>query len=281
MVALTPILSWELANCLSAIKTLISTHLVTPFLPSDASHTILKTGTVTCRFEVDLKGVVRFIGNKKEEREERHEGHDGDDQVVNVAVTHIVVKAVALALSEIQVINCTRINIPLLGVDNYYPNSSVSVSVDMNNHASQFPTKSDIITLHDVSKLPVEDIAHRLTKKDTPTTASTGSEVQKKRGRLSMLVYSLLDAVLGQYVAERLMSGDASTEGPMLGNCLVFTTPDSENNQVDIDVAPAPSHGNPSIVVVIGGIRVKKVLPLSSKPMLTMSIVLDCPAVTV
>ena len=65
-------------------------------------------------------------------------------------------------------------------------------------------------------------------------------------------------------------------------SCIIYTSPDSENNEVDIDVAPRPESGAAPIVVVVGGVRVidrdpRNASRQSRRPMLSVSITIDCP----
>ena len=71
-------------------------------------------------------------------------------------------------------------------------------------------------------------------------------------------------------------------------SCIIYTSPDSsENNEVDIDVAPRPEGGAAPIVVVVGGVRVVDRDPRNTssrqmrRPMLSVSITIDCPVSSV
>ena len=81
---------------------------------------------------------------------------------------------------------------------------------------------------------------------------------------------------------------------PAGATCVIYTSPDSENNEVDISVAPGvPSDGPdgarpPPVAVLVGGVRVADRDPRTSsrsstsrRPMLTLSIAIDSPACTI
>jgi hypothetical protein len=79
--------------------------------------------SVTCRFRVELKGIQRFISNKKEEREELKRG------IAEVSVAHIVACAVASAMRKEQTLSLKRITIPWLSIDRLVRRESDPVSV--------------------------------------------------------------------------------------------------------------------------------------------------------
>ena len=107
------------------------------------------TGPVTCRFQVDLKGVLRFIANKKEEREELKTG------TAEVSVVHIVACAVARALRDEPQLDKRRFSIPWLFIDvlcpNRHPDDGVSVTISEN--------EDEPITLKSVDKSGVQTVA--------------------------------------------------------------------------------------------------------------------------
>lgn len=88
-------------------------------------------GPVTCRFKVDLKGVLRFIANKKEEREELKTGS------ADVSVLHIVACAVAKALKREEMLNVRRVRIPWLCIDVVAKCRGEHVSVSISQDASK------------------------------------------------------------------------------------------------------------------------------------------------
>merc|ERR1712083_72370 len=82
------------------------------------------------------------------------------------------------------------------------------------------------------------------------------------------------------------------------GPCVILTSPNSENSDVEIDVAPCSNHPNvPNVVITVGGVRVlQQSAPINSyksattnssnnsgqsRPCLQMSITMNCPAVSI
>ena len=133
-----------------AVRQVVLLH-IGPTLP-DAGPTLL--GPVTCRFRIDLKGVLRFIANKKEEREELKRG------TADITVLHIVACAVATALKKCDALQVRRVSIPWLGIHRTVPCAAadpVSVSFLVNSE-----TGSQIITLQQVDTYNVQRVADEM-----------------------------------------------------------------------------------------------------------------------
>lgn len=107
-------------------------------------------GPVTCRFLVDLKGVLRFISNKKEEREELAGG------TTEVSVVHIVACAVARALKKEEALRLRRVRFPWLLIDECVEPPSDSVDVSVSENSGGF------VTLKGVEERGVQSIADEL-----------------------------------------------------------------------------------------------------------------------
>jgi hypothetical protein len=160
-------------------------------------------GPVTCRFSVDLKGVLRFIANKKEEREELEGG------TADVSVVHIVACAVARALKKEETLRQRRVKFPSLLIDECVQPTSDSVDVSVSENAG------GLVTLKGVDKRGVQSIADELAD-----------------------LHHITD------------------ETRELGQCLVLATPDYDQTDMEMDVAPA--HPDVSVVAVVGGVRLSR-----------------------
>lgn len=108
-------------------------------------------GSTTCRFLVDLKGVLRYIANKKEEREELNRG------VADVSVVHLVASAVAKALAREAGLRRRRVSMPLMMIDEYVDQSADPVSVSISEAAG-----GGIVTLLGVDRKGVQTIADEI-----------------------------------------------------------------------------------------------------------------------
>lgn len=104
-------------------------------------------GVITCRFQVDLKGVLRFLANKKEDRKPRSS---------DVSVVHIVGRACALALKKHQ-LHTNHLSIPWLLIDEHLRCKHEHVSVSFILEQDQIP-----ITIDAVDEKTVQDIADSL-----------------------------------------------------------------------------------------------------------------------
>jgi hypothetical protein len=160
-------------------------------------------GPVTCRFSVDLKGVLRFIANKKEEREELEGG------TAEVSVVHIVACAVARALKKEETLRQRRVKFPSLLIDECVQPTPDSVDVSVSENAG------GLVTLKGVDKRGVQSIADELADLHHVT--------------------------------------DETRE---LGQCLVLATPDYDQTDMELDVAPV--HPDVSVVAVVGGVRLSR-----------------------
>ena len=231
-------------------------------------------GPVTCRIAVDLRGVLRFIGTKREEQTPAAaaagrigangggRGRGSGSSTSHVSVTHIVGKAMATALSEATAeLNCRHISIPMLGVDGWYARESVAVSIVSSS-------TQRVSTILDADTLTVQEIADEVWRR------------QREREPV----------VAGNFAA--------AYSTPSSSSCMIFTSPDSENNEVDIEIAPLPAKGRQPmlhafregpcpITVMVGGVRVIERDPRntsshqSRRPMLSIAITFDCPGCSV
>ncbi|GKY98253.1 hypothetical protein MPSEU_000783000 [Mayamaea pseudoterrestris] len=113
------------------------------------------TGSITCRFKVDLKGVLRFLANRKEERQ------PGSS---DVSVVHIVARACAVALKKHQ-LHTKHLHVPFLLIDKYVPcgvDDHVSVSLVLEPDSSPVTVALvDEKSVHEVADA-VEKMRHNL-----------------------------------------------------------------------------------------------------------------------
>jgi hypothetical protein len=110
---------WFVLSIYCSLRWIVLLHLGP--VVSQPSAALL--GSVTCRFRVELKGIQRFISNKKEEREEMKRGK------AEVGITHIVACAVASAMKKEQALSAKRVSFPLLFIDRIVRCESKPVSV--------------------------------------------------------------------------------------------------------------------------------------------------------
>jgi START domain len=104
---------WFALTLYVCVRELVLLHLGPP-VSRLSSQLVL--GSVTCRFQIDLKGVLRLIANKKEEREELKRGNS------EVTILHIVACAVATALKKEPTLCAKRVSIPWLCIDRLVQN---------------------------------------------------------------------------------------------------------------------------------------------------------------
>ena len=242
----------------------LARYLGRPLASRGALH-----GPVACRIAVDLRGVLRFIGNKREERTPLHSA-DVSSSLSHVSVTHIVAKAVAAALSEVAPeLNCRYRTSSLLGIQGWYQDQG-GVTVSVVSTSSQ-----RVSTVEKAEDCTVQEIADQVWKNQREETDRAAGIPSLDRKAIGEYASNILSFLINLFcVAE---------EEACSSSCLIYSSPDSENNEVDIDVAPRPESGTAPIVVIVGGVRVIDRDPRnassrqSRRPMLSVSITIDCP----
>jgi len=278
---LTPLVLWSFANSLDlpgkeayfilaallAVRAVVLSNLGARFDGSDVQPNVEK---VTCRFSVDLKGVLRFIANRKEEQEEEQ------IESTEVSVIHIVIGAIAVAMAETEPLKCKRVYNPLIGIDGYYFSRKGGVDISLLVPSTEHGKQDDIYHLNGIGSMSVQSIADRILEEQ---------ERMNENGKSANLLTSAMD-LLGHLSSWIGLSHDTT-----LGRCLVIASPDhSDHAEVDIDAAPLIG-SNVNVAVVVGGVRlVRDATPgVSSgrstsvsiksppKPTLSMSITIDCP----
>ena len=234
------------------------------------THRHLGTGPVTSRFSIDLKRILHYVSEKK--RLNRTPGESSSmEGRHDISVTHVTIKAVAKALSEMPSLNARRVDIPLLGVKGFFPNKHIDVSVSTSGAAH------DTVKISDVRSLSLRQVADEISNKVQNFSLSK---------RSSSLIPSLILGPL-DYISEVFDIQDSSSHllrGRKFGSCVIITAPDTTGKEIDIDVQPSREPGMPSVVVVIGGVRLAKTREhgdsgkRSTRPSLTFSISIDSPA---
>jgi hypothetical protein len=136
---------WFLVSAFLALRQLVLWRLVGNHKTASPTNNEPKTGQVTCRFKVDLKGVLRFLANKKDDR------MPGSSEV---SIVHIVSRACAVAVRK-QHLHRRHISIPYLLIDRYIPSTHEDcVSVSMVLEAGRAP-----VTIERVDKMTVQEVA--------------------------------------------------------------------------------------------------------------------------
>lgn len=186
-------------------------------------------GPMTCRFTVDLKGIIRFVTNKKEDREELGQG------TAEVSVIHLVASALARALKKEASLRQRRVTLPWLWIDKVVDVSSDPIRVSVSENGGRW------LTLDCVDSRPVQDIADDLAE-------------QEERQFRQNIQQSMPSCKTTTATTRRQL--------PALGECLVLATPDMDQSDPDTDfnVSVLPSQAlanNVAVVAVIGGVKLE------------------------
>lgn len=230
------------------------------------THRNLGTGTVTCRFTIDLKRILYYVSEKKKADRE------GVSNENDISVTHVCIRAIAKALSDMPSLNARRVSIPWLGIKGLYPNKKIDISVSTSGAAH------DTVKLVDVGNMTTREVVNELAQK------TSGRSRAKRK---SSQTFELLSLPFDRISEVFDIRGDENSflfKGRKFGSCVIITAPDTSGQIIDIDVNASREFGMPSIVVVIGGIRLTRTNETTpdgkrlSRPSLSFSISIDSPA---
>jgi hypothetical protein len=155
-----------------AVRQVVLWHLGDVLLPSEEPAVL---GPVTCRYTVDLKGVLRFIANKKEERVELQSGS------ADVSVIHIAASALARAMQKEPSLHSRRVVIPWLFIDKIVDASAEPVDVSVSENGG------GVVTLKSVQNQNIQCIA------DTLATAEYQTSKTQEMGQCLVLAMSNYD----------------------------------------------------------------------------------------
>ncbi|CAB9508003.1 expressed unknown protein [Seminavis robusta] len=241
-----------------------------PAAPSDKSRQLQfhQGGPVTCQVSVDLKGVLRFVSMKKEEKKEVAEASNQEQSAAEVSVVHIV--AIALAKAMRQHADCwkvRRVNLPYLLIQGLYryPSSVLDLSVSTKTGHVQ--------ALTDFQYDKAQDVADAL--------ASEEAQLQNDFQTFDWMPWAL-----------KWVCSLGSAAEPKHGRCLVVLTEsdtDDENKgsksrsndagSIDLTIGTLPD--DLDVVVMVGGIRLQRASvgsPLRTsppRPVLSLSVTIN------
>lgn len=86
-------------------------------------------------------------------------------------MTHIALKALALALKEYKIFNGRKVRLPILGVEGYYPNVSVDVSTAAGIVANG---SSNIVKVESADSMSVKEISDFINTNNKKVGSSSG-----------------------------------------------------------------------------------------------------------
>lgn len=182
-----------------ALQWMVRTHLLTVFrILSKSQQQKLGDrvkGSTSCRFNVDLKGVLRFLANEKDASK------DPTNKDTEILISHILVRALGKGMGQLPHLAARQYPLlpPLYAVD-----------VVFHDHKTR-----EEIWIDRPDEMTVQEIANYFAAKRPPKT--------------------VWQTVMG-------------------ATCHIFTSPDSDHAQVDLDVS---LEGVP-ITVCVSGIRLEK-----------------------
>jgi len=219
------------------------------------------TGAVHTNFTVDLKRVLKFIEENRK---------------MEVAVTHIAMRAAAQVLDEMPAFNGRRVTLPLLGIRGFFPNATIDVSTALGKHTNG---TSGIVKVCNANCLSVVDISKKVVE-------MVGL---RKVGR------KFADALLPNFLRAPLTVLSEQLDLPVtglglvgrtFGSALVYCSPNNGKSEMEISVSPATFQSAANVVVVVGGVKVLQTYSKESRaaiarPVLQISVTIDVPVANV
>jgi pyruvate/2-oxoglutarate dehydrogenase complex dihydrolipoamide acyltransferase (E2) component len=254
-----------------AYKYLVRLHLGEPrrkaALPVDA--TTLPAGRMNYRFPVDLGKLLRYLDVKRDESE------------LEITLTHVAVKATALALAEVPALKGHVIG------GNFYPTRLPAVDLSVSYEVSEKETV--VLKINDADAKPLElitdeinvrGLAIRKSGKIKPPSTLRSQILGVLPSSLSAELDSFLLYLGSQFGASIPLLG---VERFPLGVCTVLTSPNQDGeSDMDIMVIPGPEAAATPITVTIGGIRLLPSMDserrLAGAPVLNFTISIDSKA---
>lgn len=230
-------------------------------------------GCVSMRMPVELKRLLKYLDRKRR------------DTGVEINVTHLTIKAAAIALREMPELNGH------LAMGRFYRSASDSVDVsylfplNMGGFAS--------VCVNEAQEKPVELVAQEFRALVERTQTNQDPYARRRRELQNMvpaLLFGAMEKVLGFLGCELGMNIPMFGVRPHpFGTCTVITPP-SEGSDMEIDVHGSGGQSSGStqtlapIVITIGGVRVQSGLKgnqMAARPVLHMSASVDLRCATV
>lgn len=137
-----------LAFCLAAfyvIRTIVLWHIGDEIRRKKENPSIISH--VTCRLRIDLKGILRYISNKHEERDEMNSTHP------DISAIHIVASALAHALKKEPLLLTRKVSIPWFFIRRVVDASNEPIDVSICENGG------DVVTLPYVDRRTIQQIA--------------------------------------------------------------------------------------------------------------------------
>lgn len=235
-----------------ALDYVMRVHLGIPHRKvASMEHETIPDGRMMVRFNVDLTKLLRYLESSREV------------SGTEITVTHIAVKAIGVALSEIP-----NLNGHVIGGD-FYQNRSGDVDVSVS--AELFENETVVLKIEHADLKPIDYIATELKTRAQHLREGTDPSHTRKARLLSLmpavfsgLLRKLFNTLCGKYGISFPLIG---LVGFPHGACTVITLPSKEASDHDIDIAVTSNMTDSAtpIVVTIGGVRLQPILDQDKK----------------
>lgn len=241
-----------IGGLLYALEYVFRLHLGIPHKKvSTQEVAAVPNGRMLVRFSVDVGRLLRYLEGRREA------------SGVEITVTHIALKAAAVALSENP-----NLNGHVIGDDFY---SSNSRGVDVSLTLDLMENDTVVMKIENADLKPIDYMADEIKKRKQELEDGRDFSLQRKIKLLSLLP-PLLSSLLRKLL--NTLGGKFGISIPLLGvvgfphgTCTVVTIPSKEKSDSEVDIAMIPSMTDTSIpiVITIGGVRLQPIFDQDKK----------------
>jgi hypothetical protein len=226
-------------------------HLCILFQISTCGQGAVPSGRMLVRFSADLGRLLRYLESRRE------------SSGVEITVSHIALKAAAIALSENSKLNGHMIS------GEFYSSVSKDVNVSMSLDRADLP--SVMMKVDHADLKPIDYIADEIKRREKDMKDGKDMAWHRTVSLVGMLPQVVSGAVLR---ALSVVGGRYGITIPFLGIvgfphgvCTVITIPSKDASDGEIDVALIPSASDTAapISITIGGVRLQPVFDQDNK----------------
>lgn len=235
-----------------AMEYVFRMHMGTPRKKKDCvGLSPVPSGHIDASFSIDLSRLLRFLESRR------------DSSGVEITITHIALKAAAMAISEIPNLNGYVVE------DDFYFSRKSGVDVSLSTEV--FGNESVMMKVNNVNVKPIDYLADEI-KNRKKVLAAEGPSTPK----MLKMIYGVLPKFFAGYVRRFFfyLGSNVGVSVPFLGIeafpqgvCNVVTIPSKEKSEGDVEVALTPNRqdsGAP-ICLTVGSVSLQPIYDENKK----------------
>ena len=252
-----------------AVEYVFRMHMGTPRKKTNCiGLSKIPAGHIDASFAIDLTRLLRFLESRR------------DSSGVEITISHIALKAAAIAISEIPNLNGYVVD------DEFYFSRKSGIDVSLSTEI--FGNESVMMKVNNVNVKPIDYLADEI-KNRKKVIASEGPSTPK----MLSLIYGILPRFFARYV-RRLFFYVGSNVGvsvPFLGIeafpqgvCNIVTIPSKEKSEGEVEVALTPNRLNSGapMCLTVGSVSLQPIFDenkhLSAQHVLNIAVSIDSKA---